>query len=192
MAIKNLINHPGMWLREDAADSLARLERDHGVQPVNSAGRTVAEQNAFIQRYAHPTSIYDKPPYLYAPAPSSGPNASRHISGKAVDADTVATDKAMWAEYGFEFLFPYDKIHVEYNPATDKHLHETAPAVKATDNREEIEMIMLNNGTGIGLLTGDALVSLDTKSVQGLSAAGVKAADVTPEVYAKIGAALKK
>lgn len=166
--MKDLANHPGMWLRDDAADSLERLERDHGVQPVNSAGRTVAEQDQYLYRYAHPSGPQDRPPYLYAPAPSSGANKSRHIDGKAVDADTVVTNKAMWAEYGFEFLFPYDKIHVEYNPNTDKHIHDNANVTEIKD------MLSMSKPTFIDC-PGGQFISIGGKIANFGSPANVKA-----------------
>jgi hypothetical protein len=36
-----LRNHPGYWLRDDAAAAFDQAEADHGVFIVNSAGRTV-------------------------------------------------------------------------------------------------------------------------------------------------------
>lgn len=170
--MKSLVNHPGMWLRDDAADSLERLERDHGVQPVNSAGRTVPEQNALIYRYAHPETKWDRPPYLFAPAPSSGPNKSRHIDGKAIDADTVATNKAMWAEYGFEFLFPYDDIHVEYNSASDKHkadkpIYVETDSLHIKDDEMAYKIVPTRNERGVDTVRVFNTTTLEDVAIPG-------------------------
>ena len=44
----SLKNHPGMWLRDDAAAAINALEDKYGVIRINSAGRTVAEQNKLV------------------------------------------------------------------------------------------------------------------------------------------------
>ena len=67
MATKDLINHPGYWLEAGAADSLARLERDHGVININSAGRTEGGQQGLINRW-DAGGWQNRPPYLYEPA----------------------------------------------------------------------------------------------------------------------------
>lgn len=118
----NLVNHPGKWLRDDAAASLARFEKDHGVQTINSAGRTVAEQQALIARWNRGGAA-NRPPYLYQPAPATGPNASRHVTngGTAIDVGNPALFKRVGEAYGWRFLFAYDTVHFEYDPAYDKH-----------------------------------------------------------------------
>lgn len=114
--MKSLKNHNGMLLRNDAADSWNRFEKDHGVHAVNSAYRSQAEQNVLLNRYANPKSKYDRPPYLYAPA-----RISRHTSGIAVDTPNAEALSRTTRDYGWLFLFSYDAVHLEYNPAYDKH-----------------------------------------------------------------------
>jgi hypothetical protein len=118
--MKNLVNHPGLELRDDAADSLARYERDHGVIQVDSAFRSQATQDKLLYRYAHPASKYDRPPYLYAPA-----NPSKHTKGTAIDTPNAEARAKTMVPYGWRFLYAYDKVHLEYDPAYDHHLPAT-------------------------------------------------------------------
>jgi hypothetical protein len=121
--MKNLVNHKGFQLRDDAADSLARYEHDHGVITIDSAYRSQAEQDKLIYKYAHPQSKYDKPPYLYQPA-----RISKHTAGTAIDTPNAKARAVSMAAYGWRFLFEYDKVHLEYNPALDTRKAATKPS----------------------------------------------------------------
>lgn len=115
-----LTNHPGLWLRDDAAAALARVEAEHGAFTVTSAGRTVAEQNALIARWFE-GGIFNRPPYLYEPA--RPPETSAHVRDGG-----VAVDVAEWQRFiqvahahGFRQTFSWDVVHFEYFPEHDKH-----------------------------------------------------------------------
>lgn len=180
--MKALVNHPGMQLRDDAADSLERFERDHGVQPLTSAYRPVSEQQALIDRW-DAGGVYNRPPYLYAPRrPAS---AGLHTKGTALDTAAPEAFHVDGERYGWRFLYAYDKVHFEYDEAYDTKPEPVKINVKEILGDED--MIMLDTGNGIGLLTGSALVAADTKSVQGLSSAGIKTAKVTQDFYSRLG-----
>lgn len=110
-----LHNHPGFWLRDDAAAALDRLEADHGEFTVTSAGRTVAEQQALIDRWFQ-GGVYNRPPYLYEPA--RPPETSGHVrdGGVAVDIAEHERFASVCGPYGFVRPFSWDIVHFEYRP----------------------------------------------------------------------------
>lgn len=118
--MKTLANHKGMQLRDDAAASWDRFERDHGVHTVTSAHRPQSEQDVLIRRW-NTGGKYNRPPYLYEPA-----RVSKHTSGVAIDTPNAEGVAKAAVAYGWRFLFAYDKVHLEYDPAYD--LHKEAPA----------------------------------------------------------------
>ena len=112
-----LRNHPGHWLRDDAAAQFDLLEADHGVISVNSAGRTVEEQNELIHRYYVIGGRWNRPPYLYAPARPA--LASNHVAngGIAVDTSHISHMLKYGEAYGFYQPHDWDKPHFEFDPA---------------------------------------------------------------------------
>lgn len=115
---KNLVNHPGMWLADDAADSLARWEAAKGRLPLSDAGRTVAEQQALINRW-NAGGAANRPPYLYQPymPAASGP----HVGGHAVDIAPSARGRAEGPEFGWMHDVASDDVHFVYHPERDSH-----------------------------------------------------------------------
>lgn len=123
----NLKNHPGKYLRDDAAASLVRLEADHGVISVNSAGRTVGEQQALINRWNRGGAA-NRPPNLYQPqTPAS---ASNHVKSGCVAIDTshITLLLKIGRAYGWTRPFAGDPVHFEYNPALDTKKGNTSSA----------------------------------------------------------------
>ena len=109
-----LRNHPGYWLRDDAAAAFDRAEADHGVFIVNSAGRTVAEQQALIDRWNRGGAA-NRPPYLYRPANPA--TSSNHVSGggKALDIADWRRFAQVCGNYGFVHSYPgSDPVHFDY------------------------------------------------------------------------------
>lgn len=109
-----LKNHPGKWLRDDAAAAFNKAEDDHGRFVVNSAGRTAAEQQALINRWRQ-GGTYNRPPYLYEPA--NPPERSNHVAngGIAVDIGDWRRFAAIAAQYGFSHPYPGgDPVHFEF------------------------------------------------------------------------------
>lgn len=114
--MKPLVNHPGMSLSDAAADSLARFERDHGVQPLTSAYRPVAEQQALIDQWDRGGPM-NRPPYLYAPRrPAS---EGLHTKGVALDTEAPDVFHTYGVPYGWLFLYAYDTVHFEYVESWD-------------------------------------------------------------------------
>lgn len=109
-----LKNHPQFWLRADAAEAFNRAEDDHGVFSVNSAGRTVAEQNQLIAAWDRGGPL-NRPPYLYAPArPATN---SKHVAngGVAIDISDWRRFAAICRGYGFVHAYPTsDPVHFEF------------------------------------------------------------------------------
>jgi hypothetical protein len=115
-----LNNHPNYWLRDDAAASFNRLEARVGIIPVNSAGRTEAEQTALIKRWDRGGAA-NRPPYLYSPQrPAS---ASSHVKngGEAIDTSAIASMLTHGGEHGWVQVTKSDPVHFVYVPAQDKH-----------------------------------------------------------------------
>lgn len=111
----NLVNHPGFWLRDDAARAFNAAEAKYGKFVVNSAGRTVSEQQKLIDRWNR-GGASNRPPYLYYPA--NPPEKSNHVSngGIAVDLADWRRFAAIATEFGFSHPHPGgDPVHFEYN-----------------------------------------------------------------------------
>lgn len=109
-----LANHPGFWLRDDAAAAFNRMEAERGKVTVNSAGRTVAQQQVLINRYAAGGKL-NRPPYLFRPASPAG--ASNHVKngGVAVDVREYERLNDYAHLYGFRQSFPgSDPVHFDY------------------------------------------------------------------------------
>ena len=109
-----LRNHPGYWLCDDAAADFDRAEADHGVFIVNSAGRTVAEQQHLINRW-NQGGPANRPPYLYKPAMPA--RTSNHVAngGVAVDLADWRRFAQICERYGFRHTYPNsDPVHFDY------------------------------------------------------------------------------
>jgi len=109
-----LRNHRNFWLRDDAAAAFDRAEADHGIFIVNSAGRTVAEQQGLIDRWNRGGAA-NRPPYLYRPAMPA--TASNHVrnGGVAVDLADWRRFAQICGNYGFKHSFPdSDPVHFDY------------------------------------------------------------------------------
>jgi hypothetical protein len=120
-----LRNHPGFWMRDDAEASLARWEADHGVISVNSAGRTVAEQQDLINRW-NQGGTYNRPPYLYEPKRPASASAHVYDGGIAFDTSEWQRFLRTCADYGWYQRYSWDVVHFEYVPHNDKHRNRPA------------------------------------------------------------------
>ncbi|HEY9310235.1 MAG TPA: peptidoglycan-binding protein [Microbacterium sp.] len=109
MTTKALKNHPGMWLRADAADAINALEDKYGVIKINRAGVTEAQQQEIIDKWDRGERAG-----LYAPArPAS---SSNHVKsgGIAVDVYNYTSDRAKLKEFGFEWYGATDPVHYTF------------------------------------------------------------------------------
>ena len=108
-----LANHPGLWLRDDAAAALNAYETKYGRRQVNSAGRTPAEQQNLINRWDQ-GGTYNRPPYLYPPARPA--TASNHVKdgGIAVDIGDYNVFRQHAHEFGFKWYGSGDVVHFDF------------------------------------------------------------------------------
>lgn len=117
----NLKNHPGLWLQDDAAASLERLEADHGVIRINSAGRSVEEQRELIRRW-RVGGTYNRPPYLYRPAEPAETSLHVRDGGVALDVPDIG-QMLSFGDYGWvQNYASTDPVHFEYVKSRDRHL----------------------------------------------------------------------
>ncbi|WP_336628450.1 MULTISPECIES: peptidoglycan-binding protein [unclassified Microbacterium] len=103
-----LKNHPGMWLRDDAAAAINALEDKYGVIVINSAGRTVEDQQKLIDAYdAGDPNVF---------IPARPPETSTHVmdGGIAVDVYNYTDDRGKLNEFGFEWYGNADKVHYTF------------------------------------------------------------------------------
>lgn len=146
----NLKNHPDFWLSPEAAASLERFEAKHGKIPINSAGRTEAEQNVLIHNYYVVGGPNNRPPHLFAPARPA--KASRHVvdGGVAIDTSGEGITKmhAYGEEYGWYFNFAYDKVHFEYEESKDLHRGEGSVGSSVGSQVVKNEQSWLNTARG--------------------------------------------
>lgn len=105
----NLKNHPGMWLRDDAAAAINALEDEYGTIAINSAGRTVEEQQALIDAWDR-----GERDGLYAPARPA--ETSNHVrdGGIAIDVYNYTDDRAKLEKYGFGWYGSADPVHYTF------------------------------------------------------------------------------
>ena len=137
----DLKNHPGMWLRDDAAAAINALEDKYGVIRINSAGRTVAQQKDLIWRFDAGE------PGIFKPArPAETSNHVRN-GGIAVDVYNYTDDRAKLEEFGFKWFGPTDKVHYDFqgwSPAP-----APAPAAVVTDAGGAVNGVLGPNPFGI-------------------------------------------
>lgn len=138
-----LKNHPGKWLRDDAAAAFNAAEDKHGVFVVNSAGRTLAEQQALIDRWNR-GGKYNRPPFLFQPAMPA--RTSNHVQGGgvAVDLDNWRDFKFVCAEFGFRHTYPSgDPVHFDFvgwTPPKPKPPQPKPPETNIPTTEDEDDM----------------------------------------------------
>lgn len=189
----SLKNHPGMWLRDDAAAAINALEDKYGVIRINSAGRTVAEQADLIRRYDRGE------PGIYIPA--RPPETSTHVrdGGIAVDVYNYTDDRAKLQEFGFEWYGPRDKVHYTFRG------RKTSGALTVTVKRDVAAIQRLVGANPDGIYGPDTRAKVAAwQGRNGLAADGIwgPASDAKgfpapapaqgPVTYASIQAGLNK
>lgn len=109
-----LKNHPTRFLRDDAAKLFNKAEADHGKFKVTSAGRTVAQQQALIDRW-NKGGPANRPPKLYKPATPAATSSHVKGGGLAVDISDYQKFAAVAGRYGYVQSFPNsDPVHFDY------------------------------------------------------------------------------
>jgi len=109
----NLKNHPGFWLRDDAAAAFDAAEAKYGIFNVNSAGRTQQEQQNLINRW-NAGGKYNRPPYLYSPAQPA--SSSNHVKDGGIAVDIANWDRFndICGEFGFKWWGASDVVHFNF------------------------------------------------------------------------------
>lgn len=107
------------WLNADAAQSVFRIDAALGrALQITSAGRTLAQQQALINRW-NAGGTANRPPNLYQPAmPAS---ASPHVKGNALDTNEHAWMIANGPAFGWFHDVASDYVHFVYHPDRDSH-----------------------------------------------------------------------
>jgi hypothetical protein len=131
--MSTLANHPGFWLRDDAAQAFDRAEKDHGVFQVTSAGRTLAEEQALDARWLAGGAA-NRPPYLYMPA--FPPENSNHVAngGIAVDLADWQRFLPVCADYGYTHPYGWDVVHFEYHGTASPAAFTSTPISTGTED----------------------------------------------------------
>jgi hypothetical protein len=101
-----LKNHPGMWLRDDAANAFNAMEDRHGVIVVNRAGVTEAEQQDVIDQWDRGDRAG-----LYPPARPAYTSLHVKDGGTAVDVYNFTDDRSKLNEFGFQWYGSTDPVH---------------------------------------------------------------------------------
>lgn len=147
-----LKHHPNSFLNAAAAADFDRAEDERGVLNLNEAGRTVATQQALINRW-NAGGAANRPPYLYKPAMPA--TTSNHVvnGGQAVDIANYNTFSAYCQQYGFVHSFPgSDPVHFDHfgvNPTTGH--------VNANDTIRDQQNFLASRGYNIGPTGADGI-----------------------------------
>lgn len=165
--MRELKNHPGYFLQDEAAKQLDKFEDDHGVISINRATVSKAEQQEAINRWDRGGAA-NRPPYLYEPKRPA--EASTHVQGIAVDTSHITLMLKYGDAYGFYQRYSWDKPHFEFDPAR--------VTIRATTKKEDEPMIVNVIGKagvrdgGAYYISGDVATHLGPaiKGVTGLDA----------------------
>jgi hypothetical protein len=114
------IGHDRGWLAPAPAASIARVDRALGhPQPINSAGRSDADQQDLIDRYNRGE------PGIYQPA---AVGTSPHNRGVAIDIPNPREAEPLLNEHGWWRPLPKsDPVHFLYSASRDQHIHDLDP-----------------------------------------------------------------
>lgn len=163
-----ILTHNRGWLADDAALSIARIDRalGHPLQ-ITEAGRSWAQQKAHWDRYVK----YGKPIALHPDTPSI------HQKGRAIDSDEAQKFVALMKEHGWTRTVYRNGVlvepwHFEYRASDDRHVNEAVPAASPIrpEEDEEMQSIQVNGnlyGVAPQFIThyGDLLQAKTTREV---------------------------
>ncbi|WVX89728.1 endolysin protease M15 domain [Microbacterium phage Curie] len=167
MDIRELANHPGAFMRADAAVQFNLFEQNHGVISVNRALVSVAEQREVIRRW-NVGGPANRPPNLYEP--KQPPEDSEHVQGIAYDTSHVTHSLQYAGPYGFYQRYSWDKPHFEFDPGRVR----IRPIAKSIKEVGAVEKFIWINGKWYALGWGkikhlkNPAQYTDVKNVMGL------------------------
>lgn len=162
----NLKNHPGFWLRDDAAKAYDAMEAKYGKQTLNSAGRTEGEQQNLINRWDQ-GGPSNRPPYLYQPARPA--NTSPHVAngGIAVDMAAGKSIQDKMAEFGFVWFGPSDPVHYNFrgwNGSTPNTPNARGGYQDGSAELRRFQQKLITMGHDLGPTGADAIYGPRTKA----------------------------
>lgn len=125
-----LKHHPGILMRNDAADALDALEDKYGPIIINRGSVSESVQQGLIDRW-NKGGPANRPPFLFQP--KSPARASDHVQGIGLDVYNYTDDRAKLKEFGFEWYGKSDPVHYTFRGWNK-------PVPSAVPKEEEIEM----------------------------------------------------
>lgn len=150
-----LKNHPGMWLRDDAAQAINELEAKYGVIQINSAGRTQAEQQQAIDRW-NKGGAANRPPHLYKPAMPAATSPHVVDGGVAVDVYHYTSDRKKLEEFGFVWFGPGDPVHYNFRGRKNTGRGQRPGYQDGTVELQRFQQKLIQMGHDLGPTGADA------------------------------------
>lgn len=129
--MRELKNHPGEVMQDEAAIQFDKFEDDHGVIGLNRVTVSEAEQQEAINRWDRGGAA-NRPPYLYEPKRPA--KASTHVQGIAFDTSWITHCLKYAGDYGFYQQYSWDKPHFEFDSNRVK--------IRPTTQEEDDDMIV--------------------------------------------------
>ena len=140
MNTRELKNHPGHFLREDAANAFDAMEDKYGVIVLNRAGVPEHVQQGLIDRW-NKGGPANRPPFLYEPKRPA--KASEHVQYIAVDVYNYTSDRHKLNEFGFKWYGPKDPVHYTFTGWSGNNV---APAIEK--EKEEMDFVNIQGKGG--------------------------------------------
>ncbi|AUX83048.1 lysin A [Microbacterium phage Martin] len=158
----DLANHPGFWLRDDAAKAFDAWEAKYGKRKLNSAGRSKSSQQELINRW-HKGGPANRPPYLYRPAEPA--ETSPHVidGGIAVDLADWQEAKKTSEEFGFHWYGDGDVVHFNFR-GWDGNSSKRGGYQDGTVELKRFQEKLIRMGHDLGPTGADAVFGPRTKA----------------------------
>lgn len=185
--MSSLQNHPQFTLNDDAAHAFDQIENRYGLFIVNSATRTLQQQQNLIDRWNRGGPA-NRPPNLYQPATPA--NTSAHVHGNAIDIANWQDFAPIAEPYGFAHPYAYDPVHFEYHPTLQPAENTVTPLPKQNGHKR-MNLALFGNHTGeyslIWTLNGQTVKTpLSGDEFARYGAAGLAYSDIDPATYNSI------
>lgn len=132
--MRSLKHHPGILMRNDAADALDALEDKYGPIIINRGSVSEAVQQGLIDRW-NKGGRANRPPFLFQP--KSPARASDHVLGIGLDVYNYTDDRAKLKEFGYEWYGKSDPVHYTFR-GWSRPTHKPAPNEESDDTMVEV------------------------------------------------------